>query len=785
MAVSMPDGATPVQVPGYRDRFGDRVVKPQRSGVLLEYLYFADRLAGEPYFAQALKERVARLSTFSHPSYCRVRRVQPATDPGGRPALVSVHVAGRRLAEVLDTAAKSGICAPTAAVMAAARQTMATVALLHDFAPDGFHGALGPDRLILAGDGRIVVAEHVLGGVVTEAAQAWGPDRLWRDLGVATMSSPSLSRDGRRNDVVQMGLLVLAMLLGRPIALHEYPDEIPWLVRQVPETASDRARAPLGAGLQEWLERTLSLAGDRSYTTLVDSQDALSALLRDERYTPSPAAWDAFVAVCETARASLPVTSPADEPPDAAAAAAAAAAGGAAAAAAAESDPASKLDFFGEVGLSDTTNSLAAWLAEPPEPPAGSPAAPAAVVDTDQTANGTAAQPETEVAEAPDAVPAGLPTFPVPAATVPPPGPRSEPARVRADLAPADGELQEAAAPADEEAGDWQAWSTSVEADRPRRRRRHIEPGVFVRPVLVLALLVAVGAAAAVYAPRLWAIVFDEQRTSGRLAVMSEPAGSSVTVDGLFRGLTPTEITLRRGSHKLEVQNGGALQTMVVEVRAGQRTTEWLEFPGVQDRGGLSISTYPAVGRVTVDGVPRGPAPVKIAGLKPGVHVVEVETPMGSQSQDVMVEAGKLLQVQVQTASWVKVDAPYDLEVSEDGRKLGTTGHSAVALSPGRHHLEFVNESLGLKLKQAVDARPGELTTVPLDLPMGTLNVTADAPAQVSIDGQVVGGTPLSGLAVPLGRHQIVAENADEGRLVFEVTVTLAAPVRITASFRK
>ena len=53
---------------------------------------------------------------------------------------------------------------------------MASVALLHDFAPYGFHGAIGPERLILAGEGRIVVAEHVLGTLVEEAAAAWGVD---------------------------------------------------------------------------------------------------------------------------------------------------------------------------------------------------------------------------------------------------------------------------------------------------------------------------------------------------------------------------------------------------------------------------------------------------------------------------------------------------------------------------------------------------------------------------------------------------------------------------------
>jgi len=82
-------------------------------------------------------------------------------------------------------------------------------------------------------------------------------------------------------------------------------------------------------------------------------------------------------------------------------------------------------------------------------------------------------------------------------------------------------------------------------------------------------------------------------------------------------------------------------------------------------------------------------------------------------------------------------------------------------------------------------ARRGLVPRAPLALRWATNNTPAAAPAPHTRAGLVAAGTPLSGLAVPLGRHQIVAENADEGRLVFEVTVTLAAPVRITASFRK
>ena len=88
--------------------------------------------------------------------------------------------------------------------------------------------------------------------VMTQAAEAWGAGRLWRELGVAAMTDPALARDGRRHDVVQVGLLVLALLLGRRIALHEYPDELMWLLQQATETEPD--------GTKRWKPKSASLA---------------------------------------------------------------------------------------------------------------------------------------------------------------------------------------------------------------------------------------------------------------------------------------------------------------------------------------------------------------------------------------------------------------------------------------------------------------------------------------------------------------------------------------------
>jgi hypothetical protein len=96
-----------------------------------------------------------------------------------------------------------------------------------------------------------------------------------------------------------------------------------------------------------------------------------------------------------------------------------------------------------------------------------------------------------------------------------------------------------------------------------------------------------------------------------------------------------------------------------------------------------------------------------------------------------------------------------------------------------------VNQDLGLKLRHYVDAVPGQVVTVPVDLPTGMINLFSDQPAEVYVDGEKVGESPLSSLQVALGPHEVVARNARYGEVRYTVRVTLAAPVQLRVTFRK
>ena len=295
--------------------------------------------------------------------------------------------------------------------------------------------------------------------------------------------------------------------------------------------------------------------------------------------------------------------------------------------------------------------------------------------------------------------------------------------------------------------------------------------------LVVVGLLAVLATIGAVYSSQLWVLAYETLVTHGRVTVESDPPAALVTVDGQLRGHTPMLLRLQPGEHEIEIQAGGSARSKKIQVQAHAETTETFVLPEAGARGGFRITTYPLPGRITIDGKYRGDAPLKITDLSPGAHTLVVETKLGTQEQDVVVRAGAVLQLAVPTASWVKANAPFDLDVLEGGRMLGNTASGPVLIRPGRHSLEFASKDLGLRLRQSIEAAPGQVVTAPLELPTGMMNVYADLTADVVVDGKKVGETPLPDLRLPVGPHDVVLRHPNYGEVRYSVRVTLTAPV--------
>jgi hypothetical protein len=145
--------------------------------------------------------------------------------------------------------------------------------------------------------------------------------------------------------------------------------------------------------------------------------------------------------------------------------------------------------------------------------------------------------------------------------------------------------------------------------------------------------------------------------------------------------------------------------------------------------------------------------------------------------------------VSAQTAAgpvsgWLTVKAPFSLEIREEGRIIGTTDADRVMLAAGRHDLELVNETLGYRSTQVVQVMPGKVASIAVALPKGTVNLNATPWAEVWVDGQRVGETPIGNLSLPIGPHEVVFKHPQFGEKRHAISVTAAAPTRVSIDMR-
>jgi hypothetical protein len=202
--------------------------------------------------------------------------------------------------------------------------------------------------------------------------------------------------------------------------------------------------------------------------------------------------------------------------------------------------------------------------------------------------------------------------------------------------------------------------------------------------------------------------------------------------------------------------------------------------PPAAPTGRLEIETQPAGARVLLNGTPAGETPLTLDAVPAGRHTVTFLAPSGSVRRTVRIEAGRTVKLDVPIFSgWVGIFAPFVVEVSAGGRVVGTTEEPRIMLSPGRHELTLTNRELGYRAVQSVDIEPGQVRTLTID-PRGRANLNATPWAEVWIDGQKVGETPLANLELPLGTREVVFRHPQFGERRTTVTIRADKPAALS-----
>jgi hypothetical protein len=310
--------------------------------------------------------------------------------------------------------------------------------------------------------------------------------------------------------------------------------------------------------------------------------------------------------------------------------------------------------------------------------------------------------------------------------------------------------------------------------------------------ITAVALLVLGGGATAA-----WRFLSAAPVTTGTVVVTTNPPGAQVILDGKPQGASPTTLTVTAGTHVLELRGAGEPRTMSLDVAAGAQLSQYIELSkGSLAAGSLQVRTDPAGAEVSVDGVARGPSPVIVVDLSPGEHIVALKGENGTTKQTVTIEAGATasLVANLTTAApvssgssggWISVSTPKTVQLFEDGRLLGSSDTERVMVPAGTHQVEIVNESLGYRSTRAVQVSAGKVSSIKIEFPKGMIALNAVPWADVWIDGEKVGETPIGNLPLTIGPHEIIFRHPDLGEQRQLVTVTLTAPTRVSVDMRK
>jgi len=819
-----PDAALATQAiaswyaPGLSDEIGDRLLMFDNSSApSLELLRFRRALTGTPGFEVALRRRVEQLSDFRHPSFATVRAVE-SLGHGHGPALLSNYTPGRRLSEVIQN-----VRGPAFATALIEQLTPALASLRQH--GQGGHGALTASRIVVTPEGRLVIVEHVLGSALLQLPAS----RLSTEFGIAVPQSRAADlRLDIQTDYFQLGLIALSLLVGRQVSASESPETVARLLQEVARTA-DRESPWLFRRLRLWLERALQLNGE-AFESSAEAEDAFNNLseagvLRSlprqslhaipaqtdpatdsprpvDSRTPSEydgrAAAPAVVPERPAPREIVPPSPPADAIEETEAVFQPAPEASAIGARTFVPDAAT---FHSELEVEvreqlepETIPSMARGASESPA------SIQVEAVSAFVSEKPVSKQPVPEFAPEEPVSRQPVPQFaweepiskqPVPkfasedpVSQQPIPGPLSmEPVTNQAlgqfvSEESGSGQDEQHAIPGKSlfiEVDPPRLRSTVASIHNtpvPRAREKPAAPPVGGRSSPARALL-ALTLSALVSASK-------RKRSIGR------------------PGLRPRRSETQDNSRRAALPSLAAVLGLAV-VAQGFVIGRLLHTPAALGAPlALLVETVDPGADVVVDGQSAGftPLQLNLAADTRSIRVVDSRspaenatvprtanrpaTPAGREGRT----AGAVAPTPQRTGG-IRLVVPFDVEVFEGSRRLGSTATGIISAPAGRHELELVNGRLGYRARQVVNVTAGQVASVSVSPPNGRLSINALPWAEVFIGGKSMGETPLANLSVPLGEHEIIFRHPQLGERRQTAVVRQGSVTRVSANLQR
>ena len=794
----------------FEDGFGPRRLVLGTSGEQFEALTLRDQLTATPVVEAALRERVERLAEFQSEHFARVRSIERAGKSMPRLILVSDHMPGARLSKILATAEAHLLPVEMNAALCLLRQLVPSIALLHENARDVAHGILAPERLIVTPRARLIVVEHVLGSAVEQLQ--FNRERLWHELRVAVPMSAGIARFDHRADVTAMGLIALALVLGRPVSDQEYPHRAGQLLGEARARTAGMEDQLLPEALHSWIARALQLDPRQGFANATEAQSALEEALSDDSgFVAAPVALETFlsryIAVMldplgpgapkpVEAAISAPIPSAAPRRPD--------------------PPPAPAPNVIREFLDSSTPTAPKPRLDVPVvsaprvsvEPPVVS--APRVSVEPVAPSVSSAEGRFDQLEDIKPSFAAMSPVIPPPPASAPAQSVINPPHAAEPIPAPAAFDAPFPPKPAIDPTFAT-ALKSTFEPPAASAAKVHVEPKMTVDEI-ASSVKARVGEAVAntakpafeVPAPSVARVSVEGTAFSAPKATV-EPAaparakeepkdltellrdfdlpplpGSETKHDAFepaFEAPAPKRFTGWRrmavaGLAILALAEGG-----VIAMRA-------LRKPAAPTMGSLSVQTNPPGVAVFVDGVAHGNTPARIS-LSAGSHIVELRGRGVPRVMPVTVAAGSeasqyLELPETPSAGSLLVQSdPAGARVTVDGVDHGVAPVSVADLAPGDHEVVLQAEG-GPAVKQRVVIQAGVTSSVLAPVSTATpgpvsgwISVKAPVSIEIREGGRLIGTTDSDKIMLAVGRHDVELVNDTLG---YRVTRTIQVP---------
>jgi hypothetical protein len=215
-----------------------------------------------------------------------------------------------------------------------------------------------------------------------------------------------------------------------------------------------------------------------------------------------------------------------------------------------------------------------------------------------------------------------------------------------------------------------------------------------------------------------------------------------------------------------------AVPPVSLQTSADAAPTVEPRFPPIQFEVAPQVSAANALPVLAVAQPSTKPPEVKLAATKPP----EVK-PAATKPPEVKPAA-------TTRSGGFRVLTSIEVHVLDGERVLGSSGDGPIILPEGRHELELVNSAIGYRARRVVYVRAGQIESLAVTVPNGTLNINAIPWAAVWIDGSPYGETPLGNLSITPGEHEILFRHPQLGERREKMIVRADASTRVSVTMK-